>query len=242
MPFAPLRKLWFLAFIPAGLWAETPVEAKPSAEQPVGAEMESIKPRATEQSSSTEATGVAGYFLSRMASSESLATGVHELTGREQANLENLIAFEVHSAQAGGVTGFARTFSERRTEAELEATGIHRLSDDQRHRLDEHIAGFIAEQPVAFVYRGERMGGGSRVSRPTEGDFRGKGPLLNVNGSVTLEVGSSSAGTYYGGSVTTVISDPQGRFQAAISYGRVKGDTSYYYYDPRYRRGPYRPE
>lgn len=229
MPVSPFRKIWALTLIPACLWAEEAAEVDVSTE---AAPIEEPAPAAAE---------VEGYFLSRMASGESLATGVHELTSQEQANLENLIAYEVHSARAGGVNGFARTFSERRSEAELEATGIHRLSDDQRQRLDEHIAGFIAEQPISYVYRGDRTGRGGGTARSPDGDFQGKGPLLHVNGSVTLEVGTGSGGTYYGGSATTVITDPKGRFQAVISYGTMKGDAPYYYDDYGSRRGPYRP-
>jgi len=180
-----------------------------------------------------------GYFISRLASIETLATGVHELSKQEQANLENLIAYEVNAARAGGVNGFAGGFSDRRTEEELEATGIERLGDDQRVRLDEHIAGFIADQPMPFVYRGERLGPGSAGQGGDDQRFTSKGPLLVVGGSVTMEVGTSSAGTYYGGSVTTVISDPKGRFSAAITIGTVRGDVPIYdYYDTR--RGPYR--
>lgn len=185
----------------------------------------------------TESAEVEGYFISQLAQIETLTTGVHELSKLEQANLENLIAYEVSSARAGGVNGFAGGFSERRSDAELEATGIERMSDDQRVRLDEHIAGFIANQPVSYVYRGN--GRGSRSTRRGENaDFRGKGPLLEVHGSVTLTVGTSSAGSFYGGSATTVISDPKGRFNAVISYGTMRGNMPYY--DSPYRRGPYR--
>lgn len=192
---------------------------------------------ATETPTEDTADELDGYFISQLAQIETLATGVHELTAQEQANLENLIAYEVHSARAGGVNGFAGTFSARRTAAELEATGIERMADDQRERLDEHIAGFIADQPISYVYRGDRIGPGhSRTNdRDTEA-FSGKGPLLEVHGSVTLEVGSSSQGTYYGGSVTTIISDPKGRFNAVISYGTTRGDLPYY----DYRRSIYR--
>lgn len=188
---------------------------------------------------STETEEVEGYFISRLANIETLTTGVHELTKQEQANLENLIAYEVNAARAGGVNGFAGGFSDRRTDAELQATGLHRLGDDQRVRLDEHIAGFIADQPMPFIYRGERIGPRSS-GRGADGEaFTGKGPLLEVHGSVTMEVGTSRAGTYYGGSATTVISDPKGRFSAAISFGTLRGDVPIYdYYDTR--RGPYR--
>lgn len=190
-----------------------------------------------ETATTTEPAEVDGYFLSRLVEIESLATGVHELSKQEQANLENLIAYEVSSARAGGVNGFAGGFSERRSAPELEATGINRMSDEQRVRLDEHIAGFLADQPVSYVYSGD--GRGSRSTHRGDGeDFRGKGPLLNVSGSVTLTVGTSSAGSFYGGSATTVISDPKGRFNAVISYGTMKGNLPYYDYPSR--RGPFR--
>lgn len=180
-----------------------------------------------------------GYFISRLASIETLTTGVHELTKQEQANLENLIAYEVNAARAGGVNGFAGGFSERRTESELVATGLDRLGDDQRIRLDEHIAGFIADQPLLFVYRGDRSGPRAPDQGDREGEFTGQGPRLLVNGSVTLEVGTSRAGTYYGGSATTIIRDPKGRFSAAVTIGTMRGDVPVYdYYDTR--RGPYR--
>ncbi len=187
-------------------------------------------PEATEES-----TEIEGYFISRLAEIESLTTGVHELSKQEQANLENLIAYEVSSARAGGVNGFAKTFSERRSDSELEATGIKRMSGEQRERLDQHIAGFIADQPVSYVYQGE--GRGRSTTRADTRPFTGKGPLLNVRNSVTLEVGTGNGGTYYGGSVTTVISDPKGRFNAIISYGTSRGNLPYY---DSYGRGPYR--
>ncbi len=202
-----------------------------------GEEAMTAEPIAPAESAATEK--VEGYFISRLANIESLATGVHELSKQERANLENLIAYEVNAARAGGVNGFAGTFSDRRTEAELEATGIIRMGDEQRVRLDEHIAGFIADQPMPYVYRGERMG--PRAGGQGRGNeaFTGKGPLLQVNGSVTLEVGTSRAGTYYGGSATTIISDPKGRFSAAITFGTMRGDVPIYdYYDRR--NGPYR--
>jgi hypothetical protein len=165
-----------------------------------------------------------GAFLGRLAESEVMATGVHELTPLQQANLENLIAYEVHSARAGGVNGFARTFSERRSEAEREATGIDHLSPAQRERLDQHIAGFIADQAVVpYVYRRSGRGEGP-VTNHAEGDFSGQGPLLEVHGAVTVEAGTCSVGTYYGASATTVISDPKGRFQAVITYGTGRSD------------------
>lgn len=205
----------------------------PAADEPAG-QGAAIEPEPTAETDEVE-----GYFISRLASIETLATGVHELSKQEQANLENLIAYEVNAARAGGVNGFAGGFSERRTAAELEATGLARLGDDQRVRLDEHIAGFIADQPMPFVYRGERLGPGSSNRGGDGREFTGQGPLLQVNGSVTLEVGTSRAGTYYGGSATTIISDPKGRFSAAVTVGTMRGDLPIYDYDDR-RRGPYR--
>lgn len=227
MPASPLRLIGAIAALSTTWLAAEP----PPAPTPV-------EDDATTASAPAE---VEGYFLSRLAQVESLATGVHELSRQEQANLENLIAYEVNAARAGGVNGFARTFSERRTEAELEATGIERLSDEQQERLDQHIAGFIADQPISYVFRGDRVGRGGQT-RHDRGEFTGRGPLLNVSGSVTLEVGGGSGGSYYGGSATTVISDPKGRFNAVISFGTMKGDVPYYYDDYYGRpRGPYRP-
>tara|TARA_B110000305_G_C19362760_1_gene600289 strand:- start:251 stop:859 length:609 start_codon:yes stop_codon:yes gene_type:complete len=190
-----------------------------------------------EPAAATENAETEGYFISKLAQIETLTTGVHELSKLEQANLENLIAYEVSSARAGGVNGFAGGFSERRTDAELVATGIERMSDGQRVRLDEHITGFLADQPVSYVYRGDGRGPRS-TRRGDNAEFRGKGPLLEVHGSVTMTVGTSSAGSFYGGSATTVISDPKGRFNAVISFGTMKGNLPYD--DYRYRRGPFR--
>ena len=184
-----------------------------------------------------------GDFLARLAEPEQLATGVHELSEQERANLDNLVAYEVASARAGNVNGFAGTFSSRRSEAELEATGIQRLSDEQRTRLDEHIAGYLADRPsVPYLTRSERSRSGGGAKTEADEDFTGKGPKLEVHGEITLEVGSGGGGSYYGGSVTTVISDPKGRFNAIISYGTTRGNLPYYDYDPRYYdpRGPYR--
>jgi hypothetical protein len=227
MPASVFRLCQCLGFLVLGdltANAEQPLEAAPV---PAAEAAEKIEPEEIE-----------GYFISRLANYETLATGLHELSKQEQANLENLIAYEVNAAQAGGVTGFAGGFSDRRTPEELEATGIHRMGDEQRIRLDEHIAGFIADQPQLFVFRGDRRG-----PRATSGDgdetFRSEGPRLRVNGSVTLEVGAGGGGSYYGGSATTVISDAKGRFRAAVTIGTMRGDMPIYdYYDTR--RGPYR--
>ena len=222
LPFTTiLRRLLFSSVLTTALWAEEEV-------------LEESLP--AEEIAAVENTEVEGYFVSRLANIEQLATGVHELSKLEQANLENLIAYEVNAARAGGVQGFGGGFSERRTEDELVATGIGRMGPEQRERLDEHIAGFLAEQTVPYVFRGERLGPSAGGHYPGRNEhFEGKGPLLEVHGSVTLEVGASSAGTYYGGSATTVISDPKGRFNAIISYGTMRGDLPYYY-DPYYRR------
>lgn len=166
-------------------------------------------------------------FLDRLGEDQLMATGVHELTPLQRANLENLIAYEVHSAQAGGVNGFARTFSERRTSAEIEATGIDHLSEDQREALDQHVAGFIADQAQAFVYMPSSERARRLAETHADEDFTGQGPRLLVRNAITVEAGTSDLGTYYGGSATTVISDPKGRFQAVISYGQWKSDYEY---------------
>jgi hypothetical protein len=176
--------------------------------------------------------------ISRIADSERLATGVHELTGQERANLDNLINYEISSARAGNVNGFAGSFSSRRSTAELDATGIERLSVEQRERLDDHIAGFIADTPtVPYLTRAERgRYRGSATRTLEEGDMISRPPLLNVNGSVSVTVGGSSAGTFYGGSMTTIISDPKGRFSAAITVGSMRGALPYYDRYDRYER------
>lgn len=181
------------------------------------------------------------HFIVRLSESELLATGVHELSDQEKANLENLVAYEIASARAGGVTGFAGTFSSRRSAEELKATGMDRLSDEQRTRLDEHVAGYLADTPrVPYISRRDRSHSATTANGvelpPSDG------PKLEVHGEVTVEVGASSQGSYYGGSMTTVISDPKGRFNAVISYGTLRGDIPYYDrygrydpYDPYYR-------
>lgn len=190
---------------------------------------------------SEEPTPAPSGPISRIADSEKLATGVHELTALERANLDNLINYEIASARAGNVNGFAGSFSSRRSTAELDATGIDRLSDEQRERLDEHIAGFIADTPtIPYLTRAERgryRGAGTRT--PDEGDMVSRPPLLDVHGSVSVTVGGSSEGSFYGGSMTTVISDPKGRFSAAITVGTMRGALPYYdRYDRYERSGP----
>ena len=176
--------------------------------------------------------------LSQLAESEELATGVHELSNQERANLNNLINYEISSARAGNVNGFAGTFSSRRSAAELDATGIERLAPDQRERLDQHIAGFIADTPtVPYLTRAERgRYRGAATRTPADEDMVSRPPLLNVHGSVSVTVGGSSAGSFYGGSMTTIISDPKGRFSAAISVGTMRGALPYY--DRYERSGP----
>ncbi len=178
-------------------------------------------------------------FLARLSETEKLATGMHELSAQERANLENLVAYEIASARAGNVTGFAGTFSSRRSEAELDATGMDRLSDEQRERLDQHIAGFLADTPrVPYIARGDR----TRARTTGDGEaVSSDGPRLEVHGEVSITVGSAGGDSFYGGSMTTVISDPKGRFSAAVTYSTMRGGTPYYgdyYYDrrdPRFR-------
>jgi hypothetical protein len=176
-------------------------------------------------------------FLQRMSDDERLATGVHELSEQEKANLENLVAYEVASARAGNVTGFAGTFSSRRSEDQLKATGIDRLSEEQRERLDQHVAGYLADTPrVPYISRHERVSGSAARTEADEA-MQGQGPVLRVNGEVSITVGGSSAGSYYGGSATTVISNQSGSFRAAVRVDTMKGNVPYYdYYDYRYPR------
>jgi|GEM_PF-1163895 len=178
--------------------------------------------------------------ISGLGDSERLATGVHELSDQESANLDNLINFEIASARAGNVNGFAGTFSGRRSDAELDATGIKRLAIEQRERLDEHIAGFIADTPtIPYLTRSERGRYRGATRTPDDQDMISRPPLLDVHGSVSVTVGGSSAGSFYGGSMTTIISDPQGRFSAAISVGTMRGSLPYYgSYDRYQRSGP----
>jgi hypothetical protein len=178
--------------------------------------------------------------LTKLTAEEKLSTGIHELSDLERANLDNLINYEVAAARAGNVNGFAGTFSSRRSTPELDATGITRMSDDQRGRLDEHIAGFIADTPtIPYLTRNERgRNRGTGTSMLRDEDMIGRGPLLDVHGSVSVTVGGSSQGTFYGGSMTTIISDPKGRFSAIISIGTMRGDLPY---SNRYERsGPLR--
>lgn len=178
--------------------------------------------------------------LAQLGDIERLATGVHELTSQERANLDNLINYEISSARAGNVNGFAGTFSSRRSTAELDATGIKRLPAEQRERLDEHIAGFIADTPtIPYLTRSERGRYRGATRTPDDHDMISRPPLLDVHGSVSVTVGGSSAGSFYGGSMTTIISDPKGRFSAAISVGTMRGSLPYDDSYSRYRRsGP----
>ena len=173
-------------------------------------------------------------YLKDLAETEEMATGLHELSTVERANLEKLIAYEVASARAGNVNGFAGTFSGRRSSDELKATGLDRLSATQRERLDQHIAGFIATTPVISYVRRSDRGGDQHTAMDTER----RGPLLEVHGQVDLTVGGSSHGTYYGGALTTTISDPKGRFNATVSIATSRGAVPYH--TPYYGRYPYR--
>ncbi len=178
-----------------------------------------------------------GDFLARLPETEQFATGIHELSSQERANLENLIAYEVASARAGNVTGFAGTFSSRRSEAELDATGLDRMSDEQRERLDQHIAGYLADTPaIPYVYHRDRN---RARAAGDESVTDNRGPRLEIHGEVSVTVGSAGGDSFYGGSMTTVISDPKGRFSAAVTYSTLRGGSPYYDYydrrDPRFR-------
>jgi hypothetical protein len=164
------------------------------------------------------------------------AAGLDELTATERLNLEAYLAYEIAAARAGNVAGFARSFTTRRTSEELAATGLDRLSPAQRAAWDTHVAVRLAERPsLAYPLRRNRP-------RPADGDAPAidhvARPPWRVHGSVTATVGSSSAGTFYGGSMTTAITGPDGRFTAQITYGTLRGNLPYY--DPYpYRRYPY---
>jgi|GEM_PF-2287347 len=175
-------------------------------------------------------TGAAALpHLDQLSASESLATGLVDLTDQERANLDNLIAYEVASARAGGVTGFAGTFSSRRSDGELDATGLNRLGDDQRERLDQHIAGMIADHAAGpFVYSPALSGHGAADGTDTSDAAEIKAPGLILRHEVSVTVGGGDGGSYYGGSVTTTMIDPKGRWAASVSVGASKGATPYY--------------
>lgn len=179
--------------------------------------------------------------LGQLAEQEQMATGLLDLSDQEAANLENLIAYEISSAQAGGVTGFAGTFSSRRSDDELAATGLGRLGDDQRERLDQHIAGMIADNAASvFVYNPNLGMGGADGATAADNAAEIARPPLIVRNEVSVTVGGSSAGGYYGGSVTTTLIDAKGRWAASVSISGGKGAAPYYYGRGPYRYGPWR--
>jgi hypothetical protein len=150
-----------------------------------------------------------------------VAAGLPELTLTERQSLEAFLAYEIAAARAGNVSGFARTFSTRRTPEELAATGLDRRTADQRAAFDTQVAARLAERPaIPFVTRRQRGADATPI------DHVGT-PPWRVHGSVTATVGTSSAGTFYGGSLTTAVTDPTGRFTAQITYGTLRGALPY---------------
>lgn len=171
-------------------------------------------------------------LLDLMPAAAQAAAGLEALTLTERQSLEAFLGYEIAAARAGNVSGFARTFSTRRTADELAATGLDRLTEEQRTAFDTHVAGRLAERPlVPFVTRRQRGADATPI------DHLGT-PPWRVHGSVTATVGTSSAGTFYGGSLTTAVTDPTGRFTAQVTYGTLRGALPYYDSYP-YRPYPY---
>jgi hypothetical protein len=160
------------------------------------------------------------------------STGIAELSGAERARLDQLVARDAEFALEGGVAGFSRTFSARLQPADFQAAGLQHLNHAQLAALDEVAAFWIAHPvveephfvakspPKAASLTAGQIAQGAALS-PSAVSTTGWHP--EVHGDVHLEAGGGKGGSFYGGGLDVVISDPDGKFTLALGYSQYQG-------------------
>jgi len=174
----------------------------------------------------------AAYFSAGLTDAELQATGVGQLSDAERNRLDELVGRDTEFALEGGVVAFDRTFSARLRPADFQAAGLGHLSHAQLAALDD-LAAFRIAHPVAeaphFVAKSapkpatltdSQIAKGAALS-PSSVSSPGWHP--EVHGDVHMTVGGGKGGSFYGGGVDLVMTDPDHNLTIALSYSQYHG-------------------
>ena len=181
----------------------------------------------------------AANFTSALPAWAKNADGLHKLTAEQQKALNDAVAHDISLAQQGDTVAFANSFSARRTEAQRTALGLNQLSFEQLNHLNDDVAHAIAYRPQLSVAPPAPRGEGSMVNAGAIASF--KRPW-QTHGELSLTVGGSKRGTFYGGTAEIDETDPSGNFTLSVAVSQFRGKGLPYCYDGPYAYGygPYR--
>lgn len=154
-------------------------------------------------------------FTGSLSSADAAASGIARLSASETAALDQVVAHDETLARQGAVTGFSTTFLERRTAQERAAAGIDHLTPDQSAKLDDLVARAIASGSAQAVFYQSAAVFPSEMTVP---------PLRpQIHGDVSFTIGGGKGGSFYGGSMDVIMTDPEGRYSAAVGFSEYRG-------------------
>ncbi len=164
------------------------------------------------------------------------ADGLNKLTPAQVDALNNAVAHDITLAEQGETVAFANSFSARRTEAQRATLGLNQLSFEQLNHLNDDVAHAIAYRPRLSV---TPIGEAPMVNAGAVASF--KRPW-QTHGEVSLTVGGSKRGSFYGGTAEVDETDPSGNFTLSVAISQFRGKGLPYCYDGLYDGGygPYR--
>jgi len=161
------------------------------------------------------------------------ADGLNKLTPDQLKAVNDAVAHDISLAQQGGTVAFANSFSARRTDAQRNELGLNQLSFEQLNHLNDDVAHAIAYRPQLSVApipvsNSNLVNAGAIASfkRPWE-----------THGELSLTVGGSKRGSFYGGSAAVSTTDPSGKFTLSVAVSEYKGKGLPYCYDGPYALG-----
>ncbi len=171
-------------------------------------------------------------FSAGFTADEIQSTGLTRLSAAERARLDELMARDVEFALEGGVAGFSRTFSARLRPADFQAAGLQHLNPAQLAALDD-LAAFRIAHPVVeephFIAKSPPKSTSLAAGQIAKGAALSPSAVTStgwhpeVHGDVHLEVGGGKGGSFYGGGLDVVMTDPDGKFTLALSYSQYHG-------------------
>jgi len=145
------------------------------------------------------------------------ADGLNKLSADQLKSLNQAVAHDVQLAQQGQTVAFANSFSARRTEAQRTALGLNQLSFEQLNHLNDDVAHTIAYRPQLTV---TPTGEAPMVDAGAVASF--KRPW-QTHGEVSLTIGGSKRGSFYGGTAEVDETDPSGNFTLSVAISQFKG-------------------
>lgn len=158
---------------------------------------------------------VSDKFTQCLSTADAAASGIARLSASETAALDQVVAHDETLARQGAVTGFSTTFLERRTAQERAAAGIDHLTPDQSAKLDDLVARAIASGSAQAVFYQPAAVFPSEMTVP---------PLRpQIHGDVSFTIGGGKGGSFYGGSMDVIMTDPEGRYSAAVGFSEYRG-------------------